>query len=355
MSIAQTSESEDKHLLVKQALPTNLKPVHFAIRFDNVTECAADVLALKYANALFGADRTVAKALGKTEDEILQMIPTPNAYKLFPGLGRIEAKQALFLNVGDLYSFNYAAIRQFASQVLKVLIQADVPTRHLAMTIHGVGYGLDEAEVVRAQLAGYLDAFESGYYPPEIELITIIERDIYRAERLRAILDEAIPTATIMVPKVVGSSISPTIIERSPQTSNVGRESAAKPHVFVAMPFAEEMEDVYHYGIQSPVNAAGYLCERVDIVPFSGDILDRIKERIETASFVVAELTGANPNVFLEVGYAWGKDRPTILLVQDAAKLPFDVRGQRCLIYKNIRDLEKRLAEELEGLARDFA
>ena len=339
-------------MLIKQPPSGNFKPVRFAIQVGDVTGCAADVLALKYANALFGADRTVANALGKTEDEIFQAIPMPDTCKLFPGRGKIAARQALFLNVGDLYHFNYAAIRQFAAQVLRVLAQAGVSTRHLAMTIHGVGYGLDEPEVVRAQLAGYLDAFESGHYPPEIELITIVEEDPYRAERLRLLLDEAIPTATVMVPRTVGSSISPSVIERSPLTSNVGRESANKPHVFVAMPFSEEMEDVYYYGIQSPVNAAGYLCERVDVVPFSGDILNRIKERIETASFVVAELTGANPNVFLEVGYAWGRDRPTILLVQDVKELPFDVRGQRCLVYKSIRDLEKLLAEELEGLAR---
>ena len=61
------------------------------VRFGNVTEYAADVLALKYANALFGADRAVARALGKTADEILQMIPILNAFKLLPGSGRIEA------------------------------------------------------------------------------------------------------------------------------------------------------------------------------------------------------------------------------------------------------------------------
>jgi len=61
-------------------------------------------------------------------------------------------------------------------------------------------------------------------------------------------------------------------------------------------------------------------------------------------------LTTANPNVFLEVGYAWGKGRPTILLVRDHDELPFDVRGQRCLVYGKIRELEEALAKELKGL-----
>jgi len=132
-------------------------------------------------------------------------------------------------------------------------------------------------------------------------------------------------------------------------------KNAYKPHIFVAIPFTEEMDDVYHYGIRAPVNAAGYLCERADLTPFTGDILERIKSRIETASLVIAELTTANPNVFLEVGYAWGKKRPTILLVRDAEKLPFDVRGQRCLVYSRIRDLEEALVRELQGLKDNIA
>jgi hypothetical protein len=121
------------------------------------------------------------------------------------------------------------------------------------------------------------------------------------------------------------------------------------------MPFDEALDDVFHYGIQAPVNAAGYLCERADLTAFTGDILARIKARIETAALVIAELSGANPNVFLEVGYAWGKERPTILLVQDTQKLPFDVRGQRCLVYKRIRDLEEALGQELQGLKQESA
>jgi hypothetical protein len=58
----------------------------------------------------------------------------------------------------------------------------------------------------------------------------------------------------------------------------------------------------------------------------------------------------ANPNVYLEVGYAWGRGRQTILLVRDIKELKFDVAGYRCLVYKNIRDLETQLSRELQHL-----
>lgn len=115
------------------------------------------------------------------------------------------------------------------------------------------------------------------------------------------------------------------------------------------------MEDVFGFGIQVPVNDAGYLCERVDMATFTGDILQRVKSRIESAALVIADLSGANPNVYLEVGYAWGRARPTLLVAEEGSDLKFDVRGHRCLIYKNITDLSKKLRKDLLELRSQSA
>nr|MCU0700722.1 hypothetical protein [Myxococcaceae bacterium] len=145
-------------------------------------------------------------------------------------------------------------------------------------------------------------------------------------------------------------------VERSGQfkqaqvMASAGQTQTEKPHAFVAMPFLAELEDVFHYGIQAPVKAAGLLCERVDQAQFDGLIIQRIKERIDTARVVIGDLSTANPNVYLEVGYAWGKGRPTILLVRDVKELRFDVQGHRCLEYRSIRELETLLSAELGRL-----
>ena len=73
-------------------------------------------------------------------------------------------------------------------------------------------------------------------------------------------------------------------------------------------------------------------------------------EHIDSARVVIADLTLANPNVYLEVGYAWGRARPTILVVRDVKELRFDVQGTRCLAYQNIRHLEELLTKELAAL-----
>ena len=116
------------------------------------------------------------------------------------------------------------------------------------------------------------------------------------------------------------------------------------------MPFKSEMDDTYHYGIQGAVRDSGFLCERADLSSFVGDVMQWVQNRIRTATLVVADLTGANPNVYLEVGYAWGCGIPVVLIINDAEALKFDVRGQRCLVYRSIRELEEALRAELGNL-----
>ena len=86
-----------------------------------------------------------------------------------------------------------------------------------------------------------------------------------------------------------------------------------KKTVFVAMPFAEEFEDVYQFGIYAAVRRCGYICEKVDESVFAGSIVERIMDGIRNAEFVIADLTLERPNVYLEVGYAWGMNKPVIL------------------------------------------
>lgn len=180
-----------------------------------------------------------------------------------------------------------------------------------------------------------------------MEQISIVERDLGRAERLmRALSDLMAPPKK--EPPGAGADIARAREER---LRSAGYASASKEHVFVAMPFRDEMDDVYHYGIQAAVRDAGFLCERADLSSFTGDVLEWVRERIKSARLLVADLSEPNPNVYLEVGYAWGCGVPTVLLVRDTEKLTFDVRGQRCLKYKKIRDLEESLREELRSLA----
>ena len=116
--------------------------------------------------------------------------------------------------------------------------------------------------------------------------------------------------------------------------------AAEKPHAFVAMPFKKPFKDTFHYAIQRPVQDSGLLCEVAYGEHFTGDIMTWVMGRIRSAEIVIADVSTANPNVFLEVGLAWGANRPTILIAQEGEELPFDVQGQRVHFYPGMIELE---------------
>lgn len=326
--------------------------ITFDVVCDDVLTFEADVLALKFAQALYGADRVVAERLFDNSGvaDPMVLFPKPHGFKLLSTKGKIAATDVLFVGVEPLREFEYKQIREFGRKVLVSLAGAAPKTKTLGVTIHGPGYGLDESESFEAEIAGFLDALTSGDFPEDLEQITIVERNNARSRRLKNLLDELISNRRVPID---GHAQTRDLGEASAERLRaVGYASESKPNVFVAMPFAEDMDDVFHYGIQGAVNSAGFLCERADLSSFTGDVMEWVKKRIATASLIIADLSTANPNVYLEVGYAWGCGKPTVLLVRDTNDLRFDVRTQRCLVYKKIKDLESLLRTELANLPR---
>jgi hypothetical protein len=313
------------------------------IECADIRDFSCDVLVLKFAQAFFGTDEIVANLLRPERPE--ELSPLPSEFVLLPSQGKLAASKVLFVGTLPLYKFDYGQVREFANASLRILAEQAPMAEHVAMTIHGVGFGLDEKESFTAQIAGLFDALRQNTAPASLKRITIVERNRDRAASLKRYLQENFPPEFSTPERYLQAHGGQSTI-----FDNVGVRSNNKPHVFVAMPFKSEMRDVYRFGIQGPVNTAGLLCERMDMTTYTGDILTRIKARIETATMVIADLTGANANVYLEVGYAWGKERPTLLIAKKGEELKFDVIGQRSIIYEDISDLAEKLSVDLANL-----
>lgn len=117
---------------------------------------------------------------------------------------------------------------------------------------------------------------------------------------------------------------------------------------FVLMPFDKAFDDIYKLGIKETATTLGILAERVDEQVFQEGILERIYRQIELADLVVADMTGQNPNVFYEVGYAHAKGKLCVLLTQKAEDIPFDLKHHRHIVYgSSIGHLRDQLAEEM--------
>lgn len=108
-----------------------------------------------------------------------------------------------------------------------------------------------------------------------------------------------------------------------------------KPKAFVVMQFGAPYNDVYMDVIKSVCEELGVDVLRIDESVGPGLIVADISRAILSSSLVIADITPLNANVFYEVGYAHGINKPTILIAEKGTKLPFDVSPFRTLFYEN--------------------
>jgi hypothetical protein len=315
----------------------------------------ADLVAFKYAQGFHGADRHAAQALTKVGIDLEALQPKAGEHRLVDPGPVLAARQVLFVGVPPLGQFGYQEIRELGTSVIRILSEHVPDCRHLAMTLHGPRHGLDEVEALFSILTGCMEAV-AHRSPPNLERISVVERDAARVGRLRRALQQASHhSGELSVTEAkdgwlvqLGGTAGLTSASAQELSQLPGTRSEQKQHIFVAMPLGGAFSDLFEYGIQRPVRDLGFLCERVDQDVFTGDILQRIKSQIETSAAIIAVLTEANPNVYLEVGYAWGKGRPTILVTEEDPQ--FDLQGQRHLRYQSIKDVEEMLTRELQAL-----
>ncbi len=98
---------------------------------------------------------------------------------------------------------------------------------------------------------------------------------------------------------------------------------------FVIMPFSREFDDVYlaiKSGAESALASRAGRCFRLDEARPAGRITERLLTELRTASICIADLTGNKPNVMWEVGFAMALNKPVIIVTQNRAELPFDIK-----------------------------
>jgi hypothetical protein len=318
-------------------------PIEISVVCADVANAPSDLLLLKYAQSFHGADQAIAARL--TERGVCResdISPTIGEHVILTTSAAIAAKQTLFLGTPRLRDFRYREMKQFARRAIELIGEKRLPVRILTTTVHGAGYGLDVAEALREMIFGFQQGLATSPLP-KLEKIVFVERNARRCEQLQKLL-EGVEIVCAQHAATPGQPASAAATATLVVGTKPADEPAEKKSVFVAMPFSEEFEDVYQFGIYSTMRRCGYICEKVDETAFAGSIVDRIMDGIQNAKFVIADLTLERPNVYLEVGYAWGTNKPVLLVAREGQRLHFDVSHHKCLFYKNI----VRLAESLE-------
>lgn len=132
--------------------------------------------------------------------------------------------------------------------------------------------------------------------------------------------------------------------------SRVGACQPGYVFIVMAMPKGDFWAEDVHKTIKRACQALGFDAERVDDIPFTGQITQKIKSSISLAQLVVADLTHSRPNVYYEVGFADAFDKPLLLVAREDAEIHFDLAGEKVLFYRNMSQLEDLLSKTLVGL-----
>lgn len=144
------------------------------------------------------------------------------------------------------------------------------------------------------------------------------------------------------------------VVRQRPTVFQIPEHENIEPALVSAMmPFHPAFNSVYK-ALQKSATNANLRCRRADDIWENPAVIQDVVSLIDRARVVIADCTGRNPNVFYEIGIAHTLGREVILITQNAADIPFDLRHLRYVPYLNnsqgLSKLVKVLTPRLEGL-----
>jgi hypothetical protein len=128
---------------------------------------------------------------------------------------------------------------------------------------------------------------------------------------------------------------------------------------FLVMPFSLEWSNDVHRALASACRSVGVHPVRGDDVFTPTDILNDIWHSIHGADFVIADITGRNPNVLYELGIAHTLAKPVLIISRNAADIPIDLSTRRVILYGQsgddwTADLESKVTRAVEEILRAY-
>jgi len=137
------------------------------------------------------------------------------------------------------------------------------------------------------------------------------------------------------------------------------RADPRRASCFIVMPFSQEWSADVHRILARACDAVGVRAVRGDDLFSPTDILEDIWQSINAADFVIADITGRNPNVLYELGIAHTLAKPVLILSKEAADIPIDLATRRVILYGQKadawrEDLARMIQEAITKVVEDY-
>lgn len=129
------------------------------------------------------------------------------------------------------------------------------------------------------------------------------------------------------------------------------------PTCFVIQPFDKGKYDKRFEDVFKPaIEAAGLEAYRVDRDHSVEVPIDAIEQGIRNAAACLADITVDNPNVWYELGYAYARGRPVVMVCSnERQKFPFDIQHRAIITYvsespRDFENLRSSITERIKAL-----
>jgi hypothetical protein len=173
--------------------------------------------------------------------------------------------------------------------------------------------------------------------------LNIIEMDSNSREKLLTqVADNAINTTILQAEK------NAKLVRINPIFQ--GREFSIEDNLcFVIMSFRENFDRIYKNNVKPIATKLDYRVLRADDIFTPTVIIEDIWEQLNKAKFIIADVTGRNPNVFYELGIAHTIGKKVIMITQNEDDIPFDVKHIRHFKYADNENGWTKLESDLEN------
>jgi nucleoside 2-deoxyribosyltransferase len=138
-----------------------------------------------------------------------------------------------------------------------------------------------------------------------------------------------------------------------PFSASIRKPGQPRP-AFLAISYAPAFDEVKAVIVDAAA-AVNFRCEGTGDLNTPGDIMNQVWQGIRAADVVVADITGGNPNVMIEVGMAAALGKEVIVISQSET-LPFDIKHWRRITYQrsNLLELGAKLQQAFGGVTARY-